>query len=720
MADLLLTASSGLRAFQQALNVTGHNIANVNTEGYNRQRVEISAGTPQLSAGGYVGTGARTTSIERVYQDYLSNQLNSSYTLQSKYNSIDVYSTQLNGTLGDPEVGISAGMQSMFSAWNTMSNDPTSSTSTRFLLDSQAQLAMQVENYDSLRNDLHDQVNGQLSASVTQVNRITNELVTLNEALGSLNQRAELPANDLLDKRDMLVKELNQYMDTRVFQNKDGTIDVYSSDGKVPLITDNRAIAIYTQESPMEKFDLINGAPVKSQQLELWIQMPGTGRPTVISDNIKGGDLGGALAFRNDQLMRAEDDLGLSLVGMAIAVDAQHRQGFDAAGVRGTDMFNLNGKSPVLMLNTSSYASSGNTGSQTISTAPTTAGVKPAFDFAYKLTYNGSSYDVTDAYTQASIPPSISVAALSAGVANFNGTGVTLTSGVGTPAKGDSFVAYTTTDFHTQLEQTAYKDVRNSGTLTNNDITINLNKQGLSNNLTGSKAILNDLSNPADFTQVQKQLSLLQPRSYSLAFDGSFYTVTDVRTGQIIPAQQGVDDAINFPSVTTLRFEGLQVDIDQTVRQMKAGDKFEFRFLDDAVSQFSTSDLIPEQVAYRGGDLSTTPVAGAKPLAIGNNVNAANMASLQDKKLLLNNQNSFKSAFSLMAGNVGTYHQTNEISMQTQDAVYSQLSQVRDSMSGVNLDEEAADMLRFQQAYQAAAQIMQASQKMFDAIIGAL
>lgn len=706
MADLLLTASSGLRAFQQALNVTGHNIANVNTEGYNRQRLEINAGTPQLSAGGYVGTGARTVSINRVYQDYLSNQLNNSYTAQSKYNNIDVYSTQLNGTLGNPKVGVSAGMQAVFKSWNTMSNDPTNSTSPRFLLDAQAQLSMQVENYDSLRNDLIDQVNGQLSSSATQVNRILSELVSLNEALGSLNKRAELPANDLLDKRDQLIKNLNQYMDTKVFQNDDGTIDVYSSDGKVPLITDNRAIAIYTKESPFEKFDPINGAPIKNQQLELWIQMPGTGRETVISGNIKGGEIGGALAFRKDQLMRAEDELGLSVAGMAIAMNAQHRQGFDVAGVRGDDMFSLNGKTTVLMPNATVYNTSTNTGTGSVSVAGTVTSA-----FAYKLTFNGTNYDITNAYTNAAVATGVNLPQ------TYNGVTIAM---AGTPSNGDSFMAFSRSDFHTQLEQTAYKDVRNSGTITNNDITINLNKQGLSNNPTGSKAVLNDLSNPADLAQVQKQLALLQPRTYSLSFDGSFYTVSDVRTGKIIPLQQGVDDPVGYPSVTTLRFEGLQVDIDQTSRQMKPGDKFEFRFFDDAMAQFSTTQLIPEQVAYRGGDLSTTPVAGSVPLAVGNNVNAANMASLQDKRLLNGNQNTFKAAYSVMVGNVGTYHQTNQVSMQTQDAVHAQLTQVKDSMSGVNLDEEAANMLKFQQAYQAAAQIMQASQRMFDTIIGVM
>lgn len=689
MADLLLTASSGLRAFQQALNVTGHNIANVKTEGYNRQRVEISAGTPQLSAGGYVGTGARTTSIERVYQDYLSNQLNNSHTAISKYNNIDVYSTQLNGTLGDPELGISAGMQNMFATWNTMANDPTNTSSPRFLLDSQAQLAMQVENYDSLRNDLIEQVNGQLSSSATQVNRITSELVFLNESLGSLNQRSELPANDLLDKRDQLIKELNKYMDTKVFQNDDGTIDVYSSDGKVPLITDNRAIPVYTKEDPFEKYDPINGAPIKNQQLELYIQMPGTGRETVISNNITGGEMGGALAFRKDQLMRAEDELGLSVAGMAIAMNAQHRQGFDAAGVRGTDLFSLNGKAPVLMSTASNYSNPSNTGAGVI----TSPGI-PNKEFAYKFTYNGTDYDVTDAYTGASIGAFASL------TQPINGLNISF---AGTPANGDSFQVYTTTDFHKSLEQTAYKDTRNSGTLTNNDITINLNKQGLTANPT-------DLSNPLDYAQVQKQLSLLQPRTYSLGFDGNFYSISDARTGQIIP----LDSTTAAAGVTTLRFEGLQIDIDQTARQMKPGDKFEFRFLDDAMSQFSTTQLVPEQVAYRGTDNS-----GA-PLAIGNNVNAANMASLQDKKILTGNQNTFKSAYSVMAGNVGTYHRTNEVSMETQEAVNAQLTQLKYSMSGVNLDEEAADMLRFQQAYQAAAKIMQASQKMFDAIIGVL
>jgi flagellar hook-associated protein 1 FlgK len=503
-------------------------------------------------------------------------------------------------------------------------------------------------------------------------------------------------------------------MDTKVFQNNDGTIDVYSTDGKVPLITDNRALSIYTKESPLEKYDPINGAPIKNQQLELWIQMPGTGRETVISNNVTGGEIGGALAFRRDQLMRAEDELGLSIAGMAIAMNAQHRQGFDLAGARGSDLFSLNEKKSLLLAEPKAYAAPSNTGLGMVTaflSAPATA---PAKEFAYKITFNGTDFDVTDAYTNAVIDSGVSFPQI------YNDVEIDLDLVTSGPAmKGDSFIVHTASDFFSTIEQTAYKDIRNSGNITSSDITINLDRKGLSNNPTGSKAVLNDLSNPSDFAQVQKQLSLLQPRTYSLSFDGTFYSVSDVRTGKIIPLQQGVDDPLSYPGITTLRFEGLQVDIDQTSRQLKPGDKFEFRFFDDAMAQFSTTQIIPEQIAHRGGDLSTTPISGAVPLAIGNNVNAANMASLQDKRLLNGNQNTFKSAYSVMVGNVGTYHQTNQVSMQTQEAVNSQLVQLKDSISGVNLDEEAANMLRFQQAYQAAAQIMQASQRMFDAIINA-
>jgi flagellar hook-associated protein 1 FlgK len=204
-----------------------------------------------------------------------------------------------------------------------------------------------------------------------------------------------------------------------------------------------------------------------------------------------------------------------------------------------------------------------------------------------------------------------------------------------------------------------------------------------------------------------------------MSFDGTNYTMTDARTGANIPVT--MNNAANTPgypaNLSTLRFEGLQVDIDTSAGSVKAGDRFELRFLNDGVIKFSQQITNPDALAYRGADKAVVP-ANSRPLAIGNNVNAANLASMQDKKLFLNNTENIQGAYSLMAGNVGSYHQSNTTSMTTQDALYAQLNQAKDSVSGVNLDEEAANMMKFQQAYQAAAKIMQASQTMFDAIMG--
>lgn len=694
MADLLITGAAGLNTFRRALEVTGHNVSNVNTEGYSRQRTEIVAGVPQLTAGGFMGSGSRTDNVTRVYQDYLTQQINTSYTYQNKYKATDIYSTQLNGTLGDPDTGIFTTMQGYFESWHNMANDPATNSSARFVLESGNALQQQVQTYRNTRNDLHQQVNGQIKSTLEQVNQLTSELVRVNEQLGTVTSQSTLNPNDLLDKRDQLVKQLNQYVDVKVFASPNGVIDVYTSDGKVPLITDNRTIPLQMDYNPMQKFDTLAGTVVRSEKQEIWIQQPGTGQRVIVSDYLRGGELSGALAFRKEQLTRAEDELGLSVVGMAVAMNAQHRQGFDKAGVRGSDLFGLNTQATVLMPTASGYATQTNTGTQTMGMAgaPTSA-------FAYKLTYNGASYDITDAYSNASIASGVTAAALAGGV-TYNG--VTITSGAGTPNTGDSFMVYTTSDFHKTLEQTAYKDGRNSGTLPDSAIKINLDKTGLSSDPT-------DLSNPADYAQVMSQLGKLQARSYRMTFDGSNYSLSDSRTGQVVAAT-----ATTVGATTTLRFEGLQVDIDTSAGTLNPGDRFEFRFLNDSVTGYKQQITNADAVAYRGADAS----GRAQPE--GNNVNAANLSSLQERKLFLNGTENIQGAYSVMAGNVGAYHRANEVSMDTQDALFKQLNETRESIAGVSLDEEAANLMKFQQAYQAAAQIMQTSQKLFDIVIGTL
>jgi flagellar hook-associated protein 1 FlgK len=166
-----------------------------------------------------------------------------------------------------------------------------------------------------------------------------------------------------------------------------------------------------------------------------------------------------------------------------------------------------------------------------------------------------------------------------------------------------------------------------------------------------------------------------------------------------------------------LEFEGLRI-VPSDVP--KAGDKFEVQFLRDATKGFRQEIKDANQLAYRGGDPDAMPTPYSTPLGIANNVNAANLASLQDRTVLMGGKENVQGAFSLAASNVGNFHSANKLSLDAQNALYQQLDDTKQSIAGVSLDEEAANLMRFQQSYQAAAQTMQAAQKKFDVLIGAI
>ncbi len=148
------------------------------------------------------------------------------------------------------------------------------------------------------------------------------------------------------------------------------------------------------------------------------------------------------------------------------------------------------------------------------------------------------------------------------------------------------------------------------------------------------------------------------------------------------------------------------------------------------MDNFETVLTDSSQLATRGQSPVDTGAAGLDdeapaPAAEGDNVNIANMASLQSKNLLYSDVTGTPSetllgGYSMMATNVGTYVSSTEIQATAQSNVYDQMVSRRESLSGVNLDEEAANLLRFQQAYQASAQILQTAQSIFQTLMNAI
>ncbi len=126
MPSLLSTSLTGMLAFQRAMDMTGHNIANANTPGYSRQVAEFSTRVGQGSGNGFIGTGTQITTIKRIYDTMLGEQLQSSTTSHARFNTLNSLATKIDGMLADPTTGLSSSLQSFFDSLQDLTNDPSS------------------------------------------------------------------------------------------------------------------------------------------------------------------------------------------------------------------------------------------------------------------------------------------------------------------------------------------------------------------------------------------------------------------------------------------------------------------------------------------------------------------------------------------------------------------------------------------------------------------
>ena len=125
MASIINTGVSALNAFKRQMETTGHNIANVNTEGYSRQVVQLGTRSPETVPQGYVGSGVQIESITRRYDDFVANRVRD---YSSSYEEYAVYgdrARQIDNVIADASAGVDDMMQQFFAAVNDVADDPT-------------------------------------------------------------------------------------------------------------------------------------------------------------------------------------------------------------------------------------------------------------------------------------------------------------------------------------------------------------------------------------------------------------------------------------------------------------------------------------------------------------------------------------------------------------------------------------------------------------------
>lgn len=225
-------ASRALRAFQRGLDVTGHNIANVNTRGYSRQAIDFVASDPTSFFGLTsltLGTGVTVSGVNRIRDVFLDNRMLGAGSSQSRFQTLSTALSQIEPAFNEPgSAGISAALNSFFNAWSGLASNPAEPAARMAVQQAGDTLATRIRTAYRDMQDLKSQFQYGIGASLKEVDKLTQRIYDLNAEIRSRAVAGETPG-DLLDQRDLALEDLSKIMDVSVQRKSDGTLSVFSN-----------------------------------------------------------------------------------------------------------------------------------------------------------------------------------------------------------------------------------------------------------------------------------------------------------------------------------------------------------------------------------------------------------------------------------------------------------------------------------------------------------
>lgn len=624
MSSVLSTGTSALLAFQRALATTSHNVANIKTPGYSRQKVDFATADPQNYGYGDVGNGTRITDVRRVADQLAISRLLDGSGELARLKQLSTMADRVDAMFSDTATNVAGVWSNFFDSVSGLSSNASGSADRQNMLDSGKTLANRFQQLNTQLNNLNGEVNNGLIAGATEINRLAQEIAQLN---GSIGGNAATAAPDLLDRRDQLIANLVGYTGGTAVMQDGGLMNVYTAGGQA-LVVGTTASKVTTVTDPY-------------QPERLQLALESQGQKITIEGKTLGGQIGGLLEFRDTVLTPAQAELGKLAIGMASSFNDVHRQGADLYGNMGGDFFTIG--------NPRITANSANAG---------TASMSASFGDLSKLDgqnivmkFDGTQWQATRADTGAAIP--MTGAGTAADPLVLNGVSLVMS---GTPAKDDRFL----------LQPTA--------------------------GVAGSMAVaITDTSRIAAAAPIKGTAAMANTGTGKL---------TGVKVTDPDNAALRNPAAVVFISATEYTIDGGPPNT-YTAGQTITANGWSF-VLDGAPKTGDTFNI------------------GPTPAGSSDNSNALLLAKVEQAKTFNAGTVTLSGALGGLTTQVGAAARSAEYSLMAQQVITDQAQAARDSISGVNLDEEASDMLRLQQAYQAASQLISTADNMFQTILGAV
>jgi flagellar hook-associated protein 1 FlgK len=613
-------------AFQRALDMTGHNIANANTPGYSRQVAEFSARGGQGSGNGFIGSGTEITTIKRIYDAFIGKQLQISTTSYSRFDVLESLAARIDTLLADPQTGLNGSMQSFFNSLQDVTNDPASIPARQALLGDAEGLVARFQAMDRRLQDLGDEVSQRISQSVRDINGLSSAIADINDQIVLASGKTGQPPNDLLDQRDMLLRQLSEQVSVSTIELQDGSINVYIGSGQA-----------------LVNGKFFNDLTVRASEFDptrLEVAYVNGGAATPLDSSLTGGTMGGLMEFRTRMLDPSRQALGETALALADSFNQQHRAGMDLNGALGGDFFGIAAPA-VLPSNT-------NTGTGALQT--TVSDISSLAGDDYILEFDGAAYSLTRADSGAVVP--MGGAGSVASPFTAEGLSIVVSS---TPAAGDRFMIRPTREMASSIGVAV------------------VNAQSIA------------MASPVRTQQSDSNLG-------------------DAKVG-VATVLESTDPNLLTPSV--IQF------IDAN------------NYSIDGAGSFSYTSGNPIVINGKQFEITGTPVAGdiftieSNSGGTGDNSNGLALNRVQFDSILDGGTVSISENYGQLVAAVGSTTRQLQASLDAQSVILENVNDSYLSKSGVNIDEEAANLLRYQQAYQAAAQVVAVANALFASLLNA-
>lgn len=647
--NLLSIGKSGLFAAQAGLSTTGHNITNAGVAGYNRQ-VVVQATGPMLDTGvGFQGTGTQIAEIKRYSDEFLNSQVRNAQASKSGLDSYYAQISQIDNMLADQTAGLSPSLHGFFKGVQDVAAKGATLPSREAMLSAADTLATRFQALDTRLGEIREGVNSTIQTSVTVINSYAQQIADLNDKIGTFAAAQQRAPNDLLDKRDQLVMELNTHVKANVMPGDNNSLTVSIGSGQ-PLVVGQRAFQLAATKSPTDLTRIEVGYVTGS-------------KVTVLADNaLSGGTLGGALEFRSKTLDPAQSALGKIAIGLAIEFNAQHKLGLDQNGVAGKDFFSV---APAYVGKNINNALSSTTAVQAVVSDPS-----KLMDSDYKVKFDGTNYNVIRLSDNKSIP-----------VTPYSASGTTMTiDGVdftisGAAAKDDEFLVRPTiggaANFKLLVGHVA--DIAAAAPIVTSEPLSNTGSAKISESKVGKDFLTGGPALPV-----------------TLAFDSATGNLNGFPAGLAVSVKNSAGVVTNYPApATNVAFA--------------------------AGSTYTFGGLSVTMTGVPGNGDTFTIESNAS--GVGDTRNIGLLGDLQTKNIFNNGSATIQSSYAQLVSTVGNKTREVQVNGDAAGALLTQAKATAADVSGVNLDEEATNLIKYQQAYQAAGKVMQIAGTIFDTLL---